>query len=194
MQNLCCSCCCAPISSCSLAVLSHQCQHYLLLGKGAEQPHLGTGTPSHISWATCSPPSALGLLLVCRDPSGQESWLTSLGPGRTLKGAPLRPVHPSLLFRPSKLSPGTESERKEQRLQDWCSSPDVWDSPLAGQSAMLEGSGLTKHQPSPCHTLCNVHLAQASWKTPPQVPKTSQGNPVSFQKPGLRGSLGTASY
>lgn len=51
MQVLC--CCCAPISSCSLAGcagnLSHQCQHYLLLGNGAE-PH--TLAPGRL--ATCS--------------------------------------------------------------------------------------------------------------------------------------------
>jgi len=92
--------------------LSHQCQHHLLMGNGAEPPALAQG---HLATCPGLPvlcPSALGLLLACRKPSGQGSGRTSLGPGRTLQRAPPRPVCLSLLLRPSKHSLGAESERK----------------------------------------------------------------------------------
>lgn len=84
-----------------------------LSGQRGQVPQPGARPPSHVSWASSSLSLCLKLLFACRDPSRQESGLTSPGPGRTLQGAPTKPMRLSLLLRPFKHSPGAESEKKD---------------------------------------------------------------------------------
>lgn len=101
MQNLC--CCCCPCSLAALGAYRTSANNIFCWAMGL----------SHPPWCQNTPPYVIGYLFpLCRD-CCLPDWTskgkrTSLGPGKTLQGAP--PL--SLLLRPSKHRPRAESERE----------------------------------------------------------------------------------